>query len=77
MDSLVSGLAHNAALSLAGQGALLVVVSLIAWVAVRSQKVLDCMSKDIHTLAKNVAVVMEQINEHDRRLGKVEDKVFN
>ena len=69
--------ANSAVLNLVGQGALFVVVSLIAWVAIRSQKVLDCMAKDIHMLSKNVAVVMEQIEEHDRRIERVEDKVFN
>ena len=72
----LADLANNAVVSLAGQWALIVVMSLVAWLATRSLRLLDAMAKDIHLLSKNVAVVMEQIDEHERRIEKMENRVF-
>ena len=74
--SRLSALANSAVLTLASRAALIVVMGFIAFLAQRSLSVLDRMDDDVRVMAKNLAVMANEINEHSRRIEKVENKVF-
>lgn len=75
-NSRMAALANSAALTLASRGALIVVMGLVALIAQRSLETLDVMAKDVQALTRNIAVATSQLNDHARRIEKVESKIF-
>lgn len=74
--SRLSALANSAVFTILSRGALVIVMGLVAFISERGVATLDSMAKDVQTLSRNIAVVSNQIEDHSRRIEKVENKVF-
>lgn len=74
--SKLDALANNALMRLASRMALVTSLGILSFIASRSLSTMDTMANDLQFLAKNFAVVSNKIEEHARRLDKVENKVF-
>ena len=81
--SMMAKAANSASLALASRGALLIVVSLVAFIAYRSLSVLDVMAADIRSLSKEVAIVVKDIAlvtqqnaSQEHRIEKIENRLL-
>lgn len=75
-NNKLDALANNAVVRLASRAALVSILGFLAVIASRSLSTLDKMAGDIQFLTQNFAVVSNKIEDHARRLDKVENKVF-
>jgi hypothetical protein len=74
--SALTRLANNAVVTLASRAAFLVVLGVVTWMSGRFINTLDDVAKDAAELSKNVAVISATVNGHERRIEKIEAKVF-
>ena len=74
--SRMAALANNAAFTLASRGALVVVMGLVAFIAYRSLGTLDKMAAKIEILSEVMIASTTKLDDHARRIEKVENKVF-
>ena len=74
--SAMARLANNAVVTLASRAAFLVVLSVVTWMTARFVNTLDDVARDAAELSKNVAVISATVNGHERRIEKIETKIF-
>ena len=74
--SQLASLADNAVLTLASRGALIVVMGLVAWLAMRSLDKLEKMSDSLASISTDVRVVSTELGSQSKHLDLIEKQVF-
>lgn len=74
--SHLAALADNAVFTLASRGALVVVMGLVAWLAMRSLDKLEKMSDSLASISTDVRVVSTELSSQSKRLDLIEKQVF-